>query len=71
MLDKERLYRDLEEILGGEQQPQKPIGIYVSTQSAFVWAVVFIFMLLWIGIDLFDAAHATHSPTTLSTEIRI
>ncbi len=58
MLDKERLYQDLEEILGREQQQQKPNGIYISSPSAFVWAVVFIFMLLWIGVDLFDAVHA-------------
>lgn len=65
MLDKERLYRDLNEILG-EQEQHRPSGIYLSNPSAFVWAVVFIFMLIWIGADLFDAAHASLSPITSS-----
>ncbi len=59
MLDRERLYRELESALGGEQEQVKPPGIYLPAPTALVWIIVFIFMLAWVGADIYDAVHAS------------
>lgn len=61
MLDKERLYKELHGVLGDQQNQQQ--GVYIPASTALIWFVVFVFMLVWIGVDLFDAVHAGEALT--------
>lgn len=61
MHERERLYRDLATILGGEteEKEKEPPGIYISPIAGFVLFVFFTALLVWVGADLFHAVHAT------------
>lgn len=72
MLDRERLYKDLASVLGGEEQEQvRPQGIFLPATTALVWVIAIIFMLAWIGADIFDAVHAQEAIIQASYKLNI